>query len=237
MQRLEDSARTLMFFMRASRRRRWKHELASTDSPLEILSIATAAFGSNQNGAEILGLINRLKAEEPQVVCEIGVADGGTNFLFTHAFPKIEFMLGIDLFVRGKARLRYFARTEQHLLYFDGSSRSPDMVAQVNAALSGRKLDLLFIDGDHAYAGARADFLNYRQFVREGGTIAFHDICPDLLTRFGRPTGNLAGDVPVLWQKLKKSFPHEEFVENRDQDGFGIGAIRHSSTVPMPADL
>jgi len=235
--RVEDAARTLLFALRVGRRRRWRSELASARSPLDVLPIAMAAFGSNQNRIEILGLIERLKTEGHQVVCEIGMADGGTNFLLTHALPKVEFMVGIDLFVKGEPRLRYFARPGQSLHYLGGSSQSPEMIARVGAALAGRKLDLLFIDGDHTYAGVRSDFLNYRTFVREGGTIAFHDICPDFLTRFGRPTGNYSGDVPVLWNKLKKSFPHEEFVESKDQDGFGIGAIRHSSAVPIPPDL
>jgi hypothetical protein len=123
------------------------------------------------------------------------------------------------------------------LLYFNGPSQGERMVARVGTALAGRKLDLLFIDGDHSYSGARDDFLAYKPFVREGGTIAFHDICPDYMTRFGRPTGNFAGEVPVLWKKIRELYPHEEFVENVSQDGFGIGAIRYSSVVPMPADL
>jgi len=206
-------------------------------SPRDVLSIATSAFGSNQNWPEILGLIDRLKAEEPRVICEIGVADGGTNFLFAHALPKIELMIGVDLFVKGRPRLRFFARPDQRLIYFNGYSQTPAMIARIGAALGGRKLDFLFIDGDHSYSGARDDFLGYRQFVREGGTIAFHDICPDYLTRYGRPTRNLAGDVPVLWKKLSQIFPHEEFVQDKDQDSFGIGAIRYSSTTPIPDDL
>ena len=146
-------------------------------------------------------------------------------------------MLGVDLFVKGRVRLRYFARPGQRLLYFDGASQTPTMVTRIGAALAGRKLDVLFIDGDHSYAGVRIDFLSYKQFVREGGTIAFHDICPDFMTRYGRASRFSAGDVPVFWRKLRQYFPYEEFVQNEDQDAYGIGAIRYSPTAPIPTDL
>ena len=230
----EDAVRTAIFVLRVFRRRKWKNKLSS---PRDVPSIAATAFFANQKWSEVLGLIDRLKAEEPRVVCEIGVAGGGTNFLLTHALPKVELMLGVDLFVKGRMRLRYFARPGQRLLYFNGASQAPEMVARIGAALAGRKLDVLFIDGDHSYTGVRGDFLSYKQFVREGGTIVFHDICPDLMTRYGRASCSCAGDVPVFWRKLRQCFPYEEFVQNEDQDAYGIGAIRYSSDAPIPEDL
>ncbi len=35
--------------------------------------------------------------------------------------------------------------------------------------------DLVFVDGDHTYAGTRADFEHWRRFVRPGGHLLFHD--------------------------------------------------------------
>lgn len=37
------------------------------------------------------------------------------------------------------------------------------------------KYDMLFIDGDHTYAGVSHDYLNFEPFVKEGGFIIFHD--------------------------------------------------------------
>ncbi len=37
------------------------------------------------------------------------------------------------------------------------------------------KIDLLFIDADHAYEAVRADWLNWSPFVKKGGVIVFHD--------------------------------------------------------------
>jgi len=40
-----------------------------------------------------------------------------------------------------------------------------------------KEIDLLLIDGDHSYGGAKADYDKYVPFVRKGGIILMHDIC------------------------------------------------------------
>lgn len=47
----------------------------------------------------------------------------------------------------------------------------------------GRTIRLLWIDGDHTYAGAKADFDAFAPFLSDGGIIAFHDV----LHRFEGP--------------------------------------------------
>lgn len=39
--------------------------------------------------------------------------------------------------------------------------------------------DLLFIDGDHRYAGVKSDIELFRPWVKSGGIIAFHDYIPE----------------------------------------------------------
>ncbi len=46
--------------------------------------------------------------------------------------------------------------------------------AQALAARRG-SIDLVFIDGDHAYAACKADIEAWAPFVKPGGVIAFHD--------------------------------------------------------------
>ena len=41
--------------------------------------------------------------------------------------------------------------------------------------LGNKKLDMLFIDGDHNFEGVYADYHIYSSFVKKGGIIAFHD--------------------------------------------------------------
>jgi len=46
----------------------------------------------------------------------------------------------------------------------------------VRGILGSRKLDFLFIDGDHSYEGVRRDFEMYSPLVREGGIICMQCI-------------------------------------------------------------
>jgi len=46
---------------------------------------------------------------------------------------------------------------------------------KVKKLLGGRKLDLLFIDGDHHRNAVRDDYYNYHEFINPGGVIVFHD--------------------------------------------------------------
>jgi predicted O-methyltransferase YrrM len=45
---------------------------------------------------------------------------------------------------------------------------------------SGDSIDLLFLDGDHSYEGAKADVESWSVFVPSGGVMAVHDYAPTL---------------------------------------------------------
>lgn len=45
--------------------------------------------------------------------------------------------------------------------------------------------DVLFIDGDHTYEGAKFDYESYQYVVNPGGIIVFHDIIPDGKNEYG----------------------------------------------------
>jgi hypothetical protein len=96
-------------------------------------------------------------------------------------------------------------------------------VSRLRRRLAGRGIDLLLIDGDHQWSGVRQDFINYREFVRDGGLIAFHDICE---VRDPETKGS-AGDVPAFWKLVRTLYPSYEFIESPGQQGLGIGVIRY----------
>lgn len=177
------------------------------------------ATGSCQIPWEIDGAIRHIAAVHPQVICEIGTFDGGTSLLFSRFLPGVELMLCIDLYVKNKEMLRLLAPPRQQLRFLDMPSSAPRTVARVRELLGGRSLDVLFIDGDHRYEGVNQDFLSYLPLVRKGGLVLFHDIVPD---KGGRAW---AGGVPQLWKELAPQYPHREFVQSRDQDGYGIGVL------------
>ena len=53
------------------------------------------------------------------------------------------------------------------------------------AALKDRipAVDMLFIDGDHSYEGAKADLLDYTPKIKPGGVLAMHDFNVDTVNR------------------------------------------------------
>jgi cephalosporin hydroxylase len=56
-----------------------------------------------------------------------------------------------------------------------GLSYEPTAVSKVYGCCIEGKIDLLFLDGDHAYGSVLTDWLLYQRLVRPGGIIAFHD--------------------------------------------------------------
>jgi len=50
---------------------------------------------------------------------------------------------------------------------------STEVATQVKSAV--QRIDLLFIDGDHSYSGAKADWETYKDRLRQGSIVVFHD--------------------------------------------------------------
>lgn len=221
-----------LWFDRSKHRELLRQRIEQARSPKELFEWAGEALFANQKPAEIVPFLEFVRERAPEAVLEIGVAGGGTNLLLSHAHPSIGFVGAIDLYVRNKEKLSYFAPKGQKRLHLDACSYDPKTVREVARALDGRKLDLLFIDGDHTYDGARRDFEAYAPFVRSGGIIALHDIVPDEVTRSGTFTGNWVGEVPELWQDLSRAYPRcRTFVADPEQDGYGIGVIEFDEGV------
>jgi predicted O-methyltransferase YrrM len=223
--------------LNSTRQRELQREWSVCTNPSQVLEFSANYLNPGQRSREIIAFAEYARAREPEVFCEIGMLSGGTHLFLTHALPSIKTTIALDPLVQNRAFLELLAKAGQRSFFVRGSSQSPETLARVSAILATRPIDLLFIDGDHRYEAVRSDFLNYRRLVREGGLIAFHDICEDFQTRFGRETGYSSGGVPQLWRKLRTSYEHREFVESPDQDAFGIGVIVHSSGVPIPGNL
>ena len=237
--RLEDAAPSLKFGLNAARRNQTKRALRRCQSVEDYMSFARQflGVGAVQSVSEIEGALRYLQSERPRHVCEIGTEHGGTNLLLGHALNSVELLLGVDLYVKHAPHLRALKPKYQELHLVNGSSYAPLTIEKVARILNGRLLDVLFIDGDHRYEGVKQDFLHYRQFVRADGFILFHDIVPDKQARFHQPTTSWAGGVPLLWHRLKEFYEHQEFVQNSQQDGLGIGVLRYDSSVNLPDEF
>ena len=222
----EDLAAFGSYLLSPSARRSERAESSRAISADECFAFAQAHFGVGpvQHAVEINGLLELARESNAQVVCEIGSRDAGTSVLLSRVL-RPNTLIVMDLYAKNRWRLRRAAPPGQAVYVIDGDTTRPMTVSRLRRRLGGRKLDLLLIDGDHRWDGVRQDFINYREFVREGGLIAFHDICevrdPD--------AGVTVDDVPAFWRLISKLYPAQEFIETPGQQGLGIGVVRYRS--------
>ena len=183
--------------------------------------------GANQKWSELSRLLHIVRTLRPIRVLEIGIDRGGTMALWSHIAAPNAHLIGLDTKISPEAEFRIRARLGmgQSLHLIQADSHSPASKQQVLDTLNGSKLDFLFIDGDHEYEGVKQDWENYSPLVRGGGVVAFHDIVPDYESRFGRKTRYDSGGVHQLWGQIKSRCPHQEFVEDPEQNGYGIGVM------------
>ncbi|GAC1512502.1 MAG: hypothetical protein NVS1B3_16260 [Candidatus Dormibacteraceae bacterium] len=221
------------FSVAYNRNRAFKKRYQESRTTADYYALAVDAFGMLQKQPEILGLIEYLKQDKPTTIGEIGTFKCGTTFLLSQAVESVDTTIGVDVLFRNVTLMRYMKRPGNHLHFIRGSSHDPATVGQVEAVLRGRHLDFLLIDGDHAYSSVSADFFAYRPLVRDGGLIAFHDIVSDYATRYGRQTSSATGGVPLFWSQIKNRFWSREFIEDPEQDGFGIGVLRNRVEVAI----
>ncbi|MDP2364097.1 MAG: class I SAM-dependent methyltransferase [Ignavibacteria bacterium] len=111
------------------------------------------------------------------------------------------------------------------VIEIEGCSDHPKVLESLGLLLDGKKVDLLFHDGDHSYEMAKKDFQNYSPFVRPGGWIAICDwkdethgvskFWPEIKTKY------------ESWEFVIQQMPHEKQKSHRWL-GFknGIGLIK-----------
>jgi len=144
------------------------------------------AFGIQQERREIKEFVSFLSGLENRGSClEIGLGYfGSTHFIWRHLFDRV---LTVEyqrdrVFEFRKNMTDFYGK---HVLsdgkssFFFGYSYEPHVVAKVKQDIEenteASKLDMLFIDGDHEYISVLQDWLTYKNFVKPGGLIAFHD--------------------------------------------------------------
>jgi predicted O-methyltransferase YrrM len=128
---------------------------------------------SISEAAHIYDVVRSL--DEPRAA-EIGRYRGGTTFLLAAAGARV---LSVDL---------ASDRQQADDLQLANSLEWFGLEDQVELALAdsqsyrieNRRFDVVFVDGDHAYEGVRADFENWWPTVHRGGHFLFHDAIPDI---------------------------------------------------------
>lgn len=173
-----------------------------------------------QMRSEILALSRAVAELKPRLILEIGTARGGTSLIWSSLAS--EKVITCDLLHREPQKPLLEAlpppNSNCKVKLLTGNSHAAEFKQRVAAELGGQKADFLFIDGDHTVEGVRADYENYREFVRPGGIIAFHDIVEN------QPFET--NQVHQFWQQVKHTSEHQEWIDNPNQCGFGIGILR-----------
>lgn len=175
---------------------------------------------SIQIESEFLSLAQQVQALQPKVILEIGTARGGTLFAWSQIASQL--VVSCDLNSPGYKKDFYKQLpppgSQCQVINLQGDSHKADFKDLVRKTLNNQKVDFLFIDGDHTEKGVEQDFNDYREFVRPGGLVAFHDIVKN------QPVDT--NQVYYFWTRLKQKYPFYEYINNPDQCGFGIGVIQ-----------
>lgn len=234
--RLQDFPISRQFLQDISKQESALLDLKACKIPTDYITFTQKwmGVGSVQVPEEIDAAVDLMQSIDPKVACEIGTEHGGTNLLISQSLKKLQTMIAMDLFIRHKSHLMVFKCREMNLHFIDGSSHKGTTALRLNKYLDGKKIDILFIDGDHSYEGVKQDFAMYRTFVREGGLTFFHDIVPDHGVQLGIKTHAWTGGVPDLWKDLKGHYTHHEFVKDWKQNGMGIGALVYDPSIKLP---
>lgn len=164
----------------------------------------------------------------PRDVIELGTHNGFSCFAFAEAAKRLGHEVRIDAVdswvgddhagfydesvydsVRAIAEHDYGTSVVLNRGYF----------SEVRSAFAPASADLLHIDGRHAYDDVRADYEQWRDTVRDGGVILFHDIA-ERRDDFG---------VWRLWEEIAE--PGRSFTF---EHGHGLGVLAVGDVVNEP---
>jgi predicted O-methyltransferase YrrM len=175
--------------------------------------------------AEMLQFLDRLRADPPCNIVQLGTGRGGGLFLLARAADPRAVIVSVDVRAASDAEASYprswgrlfqaFGRDRQtiHLI------RGDDALPRVRSLVDERTVDVLFIDAPDSYDRLRTLFNGYRGVVRKGGIVAVHGIVsgdddPD-------------GGAPRFWRELVSAGAEsEEIVDTSDRGAHGIGLVR-----------
>lgn len=225
-----DDARALRLRARAA---------SPVDAPIDAVVERTRdTFVAIQNPVELTAFLQLVRARRPRTVVEIGTARGGTLYALAQIAEPDAVFVSIDLpgapncggqTQVERALFRAFLRPRQRIAFLPRDSHAPATLRDLRRLLGSRAIDLLFLDGDHSYAGVRRDFEMYADLVAPDGLVALHDI----LLRpedWGPDVG-----VSTYWRELASAHEVVELVdptgvtipkrERGEHHAWGIGVV------------
>lgn len=132
-----------------------------------------------QNEWEIREFLFKVQSElKPRLTVELGSWRGRTALLLSMVTSGHTISLDIEDYGRKEEAYAIAKANGCDLLFLMHNARLPETVQAVLALLSG-PIDLLFIDDGHCIEEVTEEYAVWRDAVRPGGWIAFHDINPE----------------------------------------------------------
>jgi len=197
---------------------------STTPDKLVDFSLSCPAISPVQMRSELVEYARIVAELRPKTALEIGTFRGETLFIHSRLATPSATLISIDFPGSLLGRIwrwvhtpifNRFTQKGQTLHLLRADSHRKETLSTVSKLLNGRQLDLLFVDGDHSYAGVRADFEMYAPFVRFGGVVAFHDIAVQ----------PMPSEVARFWNEIKPHYRHKEILHSTAKDAMGIGVI------------
>ena len=142
-------------------------------------------------------------------IAEVGSWRGRSTYVLAKSTPGMVY--AIDTWAGSAEHKEELAAKPKDWLFLDFKnnmsgvdnitvSRTSSLVAASQCFEAGLKLDMIFIDASHDYAGVRADIVAWLPNLREGGIMCGHDYDPgwpgvkqavhELIPKFRVPTGS-----------------------------------------------
>lgn len=193
------------------------HWLDDTSVDIDILvNRALQQIIAIQNRYEITEYLKIIQQKKPKVIVEIGTARGGMLYCLCQLAAPDALIISIDEpgapNCGGQTDIERqfyssFISPGQRIEFIPANSHFHTTLMQLEKLLDNKKVDVLFIDGDHSYGGVKIDFEMYSPFAADDGLITFHDI--RLIPKYWG-SGN---EVGVFWDEISKQYEVTEIVD------------------------
>lgn len=176
---------------------------------------------------DIVAMQELIWSVQPDLIIETGIAHGG-SLIFMAAMlelnaacggPQDAHVLGIDIDIRSHNRAAIEAHPmARRISMIQGSSISPEVVAQVQAAAAGKARVLVSLDSNHTHEHVLAELKAYAPLTSVGSyCVVFDTVIDDMPPSMfpDRPWG--PGDNPktAVFEYLKQ---HTEFEIDKSID-------------------
>lgn len=192
----------------------------------DVISTAYTKYGMMQMAKEVEEFSKFFRDLECKNIMEIGTYAGGLFSIMCKLSDQNGIKISVDLPTYPdqenteayKNFLNDHKTFSTNVHFVSADSHKKETLDRVKEILNGQELDFLFIDGDHSYEGVKQDFHMYKDLVKDGGYIGFHDIND---TEYHR---SLNCYVAPFWNELTSEYESVEF--NTHAYCMGIGVIQ-----------